>query len=267
MNNVEILPLIFNLIENFFKSSRDALERAKIARSNNSVQKSTDLNAFSHCRVEVQASIESTVFSFLTIEATINYIFFDTLRGHQLRGIEKWLQQKWKRNLSVYDRFILLVDYFVHSNLDDFQHLTSLFSEFITFRNRIVHAMPEEYYALVESFPNENEVLLHDVESVHVQNREQFPVSRLSSETGRINCEDAKRGFEIMLLVICFLDEQFIADFKFPWSCGKGEQKYMRPRDLVASTDVRYYPKLCIEQFVPEDFKKWRMHKNQLNPT
>ncbi len=32
MNNVEILPLIFNLIENFFNSSRDALERAKIAR-------------------------------------------------------------------------------------------------------------------------------------------------------------------------------------------------------------------------------------------
>lgn len=253
MDNVKILPLIVDLIENFFRSSRDALERARRSWTDNSIKEPTGLNIFSHRHAETQASIESIVFSFLTIEATINYIFFNELGNRQLKGLDKWLQQKWRRNLSVYDRFILLVNQYSTANLNDFQHLTSLFAEFITFRNRLVHAVPEQYHALVESGPNEKEVFLHDVEPVH--SREQFTISGLSGEIGRINCEDAKRGFEIMLLVVCFLDEQFITEFKFPWA-GKDEQEYLRPRDIVASMDSRYYTKICTESFIPAIIKQ-----------
>ena len=254
MNNIAILPLIVDLIGSFFRSSRDALERSRCAQTNNNIQEPTGLNIFPHCHAETQAAIESIVFSFLTIEATINYIFFNEQQNRLLKGLEKWLQQKWKRNLSVYDRFLLLVNQYSTASLDDFQHLSSLFAEFISFRNRIVHAMPEQYDALVEPSSIENEVLVHDVEPL--QNREQFPISRLSGEIGRINCEDAKRSFEIMILVICFLDEQFIAEFEFPWVGSKGEQKYMRPRDIVTSMPIRFYPKLRVEQFVPEHIKK-----------
>lgn len=254
MDDVKILPLIVDLIGNFFRSSRDALERARHARPNNSIEEPTGLNIFSHCHAETQASIESIVFSFLFIEATINYIFFNELRNRQLKGLDKWLQQKWRRNLSIYDRFILLINQYSTANLDDFQHLTSLFLEFITFRNRIVHAMPEQYHALVESGSDENEVFIHAVEPV--KNSEQFPVSRLSGEIGRINCEDAKRGFEIMLLVVCFLDEQFIAEFEFPWDSGKDGLEYLRPRDIIASIDFRYYPKICTDSFVPAIIKQ-----------
>jgi len=252
MNNVEILPLIIDLSGSFFKSSRDALERARQAQLDKNPQEPTGLNLFPY-EAEPQASIESIVFSFLTIEATINYLFFNELRERQLKGIEKWLRQRWKWNLSIYDRFFILVNQFSMANLDSFQYLTSLFTEFITFRNRIVHATPEQYHALVEPSGTENVSLVHDVEPV--QERKPFSISELSNEIGRINYEDAKRCFEIMLLVICFLDEQFIAEFKFPWPAGVSVQKYLRPRDIISSLDFRYYTGLRIESFIPESIK------------
>jgi hypothetical protein len=263
MNNVEILPLIIDLTGSFFRSSRDALERARQAQLNKSPQEPAGLNIFPY-RAEGQASIESIVFSFLTIEATINYLFFNELRERQLKGIEKWLRQKWKWNLSIYDRFILLLNQFSMADVDNFQYLTSLFTEFITFRNRIVHAMPEQYHALVERSGTESEVLLHDVEPV--QERRHFSISDLSDEIGRINYEDAKRCFEIMLLVICFLDEQFIAEFEFPWPAGVSVQKYLRPRDIIASLDFRYYTKLCIESFIPESIKELKKVQQNNQP-
>jgi hypothetical protein len=263
MNNIEILPLIIDLTGSFFRSSRDALERARQAQLNKSLQEPTGLNIFP-LRDESQASIESIVFSFLTIEATINYLFLNELGERQLKGIEKWLRQKWKWNLSIYDRFILLLNQFSMADLDNFQYLTSLFKEFITFRNRIVHAMPEQYNALVERSGTESEFLLHDVEPV--QEREHFSISDLSGEIGRINYEDAKRCFEIMLLVICFLDEQFIAEFEFPWHGGVSVQKYLRPRDIIASMDFRYYTKLRIESFIPESIKELKNAQKNNQP-
>jgi len=88
MNNVEILPLIIDLSGSFFKSSRDALERARQAQLDKKPQEPTGLNLFPY-EAEPQASIESIAFSFLTIEATINYLFFNELRERQLKGIEK----------------------------------------------------------------------------------------------------------------------------------------------------------------------------------
>jgi hypothetical protein len=254
MDNVKIFPLIIDLIGSFFRSSRDALDRSQHTQPDRNVHEPTGLNIYSHCRSETQASIECIVFSFLTIEATINYLFFNELSNRQPKGLDKWLQQRWKKNLSIYDRFILLVNQYSTANVDNFQYLTSLFVEFITFRNRIVHAMPERYHALGETSVDENEFLIHDVELV--QKPVEFPVSLLSGEIGRINCEDAKRSFEIMLLVVCFLDEQFIERFELPWVSNKGEQKYLSPRDIFALIDFRYYSKLSVESLIPEISKK-----------
>lgn len=254
MNNTKVLPLIVDLVGSFFRSSRDALERAKHAQCNTNAQETTDLNVFQVRQAESQASIESIIFSFLTIEATINYLFFEELRNRQLKKMEKWLQQKWKRNLPIYDRFILLVNQYSTANLDDFQYLTTLFIEFITFRNRIVHAMPEQYDALVEETPDEGEIFLHDVELL--RKSERVSCSRLSDEIGKITCDDAKRSFEIMLLIVCFLDEQFIAELEFPWKNSRNELKYMRPREIVASLAPRFYPKVLTEQFIPAHIKE-----------
>lgn len=257
MNDVQILPLIIDLVGSFFRSSRDALERARTAKSDQaSVAEPTGLNIFSHRRGETQASLESIVFSFLTIEATINYMFFNEQRSRGLNTLDSWLRKKWKRSLSVYDRFVLLVSQYSTANLDDFQYLALLFSEFIAFRNRIVHAHPEQYQALVEPGSTPNDVLVHDVEPIC--NARGFPVSGLSEEIGRINLDDASRGFEIMLLVFSFLDEQLVAEFELAWPSKRttSEQEYLRPRRILESLTFRYYPKIDPASFVPEIISK-----------
>lgn len=259
MKEIKISPLIVDSIGRFFRSSRDALERSKHAQENNSEQDPTGINVLINHQAEAQASIESIVFSFLTIEATINYFFFVEMRNRQLKTFDRWLQQKWKRSMSINDRFIILVNQYTMANTDDFQYLMTLLSEFITFRNRIVHAMPEEYNALVEETVDESDILYYDVEPL--QRQALFSCSGLSGELGRISCADAKRGFEIMLLVVCFLDEQFVGEFVFPW--GKDEQQFMSTKDIIASLPFRYYPKLLTDQFIPEFIKE--MKKAQQN--
>jgi hypothetical protein len=59
-----------------------------------------------------------------------------------------------------------------------------------------------------------------------------------------------------MLLTLCFLDEQFVARLEFAWLSDKGEQRYLRPADIIASLDFRYYPKLLKDSFLPELVKK-----------
>lgn len=257
MDEVKILPLIVDLVGSFFRSSRDALERARTASSGQAaVAEPTGLNIFSHRRSETQASLESIVFSFLTIEATINYMFFREQRSQGMNILEHWLRQKWKRSLSVIDRFMLLVSQYSTANLDDFKDLTALFSEFISFRNRIVHAHPEQYQALVEQGATPGEVVIHDVEPI--RNSKGFPMSGLSDEIGRIGLDDASRGFEIMLLVFSFLDEQLVAEFELPWpsKSPSNEQEYLRPRGILESLTFRHYPKIDLGLFVPEIISK-----------
>ena len=124
MNDIQLRPLIVDLVESFFRSSRDALERARMAKSDQAaVVEPTGLNIFSHRRGETQASLESIVFSFLTIEATINYLFFREQPGGRSKGLHRWLREKWKRGLSVHDRFVLLVSQYATGNLDEFHPL------------------------------------------------------------------------------------------------------------------------------------------------
>ncbi len=259
MNDIDILPLIVDLVGSFFRSAREALERARSAKSGQAEwAEPTGLNIFSERRGETQASLESIVFSFLTIEATINYMFFNEQQSHGLSTLDSWLRQKWKRSLSIYDRFVLLVSQYSTANLDDFQYLTSLFSEFIGFRNRIVHAHPEQYRALVEPGSTPDEVLVHDVEPIC--NTKGFPLSGLSKEIGRISLDDATRGFEIMLIVFSLLDEQLVAEIELPWpsKSATNNQEYLRPRNILESLTFRHYHKIDPGSFIPEIVSKMR---------
>jgi hypothetical protein len=214
---------------------------------------------FSHRRGETQASLECIVFSFLTIEAAINYLFLIAHPLGRAKSFESWLQKKWKGgSLSVYDRFVLLTSYYADGRLDGFQHLTLLFLEFINFRNRIVHAHPERYQALVQPGCNPDEFLIHDVQPEG--EAKHHPASGLSAEIGRINLDDADRAFEIMVLMLCFLDEQFFAQLELPrqGEDGKDQQVYLRPREVLESIGVRHYPKLDPDSFVPEYISKMK---------
>ena len=254
MKDIDILPLIVDLIGSFFRSSRDALGRAKSAACTGTAHEPTGLNIFSHRHAETQAALETIVFSFLTVEATINYVFFDQLRSHSApTGLDKWLKQKWKHGLSIADKYILLFTQYATTDLDKFQNVTFLFSEFIKFRNRIVHSHPEVYNALVESSEITNEVLLHDVEPLTTTKN--FAHSGLSEEIVRIGYEDAARCYEIMLLILALVDEQFIAELELPWYEIPGQmetRRSARPKEIAQSLEPRYYPKIDPNSFVPE---------------
>ena len=64
MKDVEVLPLTVGLDGYFFRSSRDALERALCAKASQTVSEPTGLNVFTHRLGETQASLESIVFAF-----------------------------------------------------------------------------------------------------------------------------------------------------------------------------------------------------------
>jgi hypothetical protein len=258
MREIRVVSLTVELIGSFFASSRDALERARDAKSSQVVKfpdapggvEPTGLNIFVHRRAETQASLECIVFSFLVLEACINYFFFVEQRGgSNTGGFTAWLRQKWQRGgLSISDRFLLLVDRYTTALQEpqgrkaysaqprrNFEHLSSLFSEFITFRNRIVHAYPEEYHALVEEESAADYFFVHDVMPVSPSTG-RFSVSGLSREIGRICLEDASRSFEIMLLIFSFLDEEYVANFKLPWlSKNASREDSWEPRRILES--------------------------------
>jgi len=242
-----LMPLIVELIGSFFASSGDALERARNAKSTQVVlAEPTGLNIFVHRQAETQASLECIVFSFLTVEACINYLFFREHHGGSSNSLAAWLKQKWRRGgLSVYDRFVLLVDQYATARLSDLQTLCALFSEFISLRNLIVHAYPSEYRALVEEESGSEYSYVHDVEPLSSSGK--FPVSGLSREIGRICLDDASRSFEVMLLMFSFLDEQFVADFKLPWEAqNTAETEAWRPRRILESLVPRHYPNAVV---------------------
>jgi len=251
MDDIDILPLVVHLFGRFFDSSRDALDRARQARADQeATTEPTGLNIFSHRRSETQASLETILFSFLTVEATINYLFFNEQQSTRPKRLDRWLQQKWKRGLSLHDRFVLLVSKYSTANLDDFQYLETLFCEFVNFRNRIVHTYPEQYDALVEPGVIPNEVLAHDVEATFVGGV--FPVSGLAGEIARIGSQDAGRAFEIMLLVLSFLDEQLFAAIELWWPVAgsPGSKALTRPRAIVEALGTRYYPKIDVSSLL-----------------
>jgi len=242
MDDIDIVPLIATLIKAFYRSSRDALARVAVASKARTADGPTGLNIFPHRHTETQAALETIVFSFLTVEATINFLFFLQCRDSNMR-LDRWLKQKWKRSLSIEDKFVVLFNQYTSIDLGKFQSVTFLFSEFVTFRNRIVHSHPEVYDALVEPSHIPEEILVHDVEP-HTTTKN-FAHSGLSNEIARIGYEDAARCYEIMLLILAFLDEQFFIELELSWYKIPDQMESMRtarPKEIIQNLESRFYP-------------------------
>ncbi len=245
MKDCDVLPLTVELIELFYSSSLDALARARTAANTNYSRHITGLTIFPNNFSETQATLETVIFSFLTIEATINYIFSNEQeQKFNQPGIDRWLKNKWKRGLSISDKFVLLFNRYSSTDLDKFQNVTSLFYEFISFRNRIVHSYPEKYDALVEYSDVPGEVFIHAVEPRN--SHELFPCSGLTDEIAKIALSDATRCFEIMLIVLAFIDTQFIAEIQLPYydTTNKNALKHLSPTKIIEMLETRYYPKI-----------------------
>jgi len=248
MGEINVAPLIVEFVRTFFASARDALARAQSAKASQAVfAEPTGLNIFDHRQPETQAALECIVFSFLAVEAYINYLFFTENRLVHSNEYIDWLKQKWRRGgLSVYDRFVLL-EQFALARKGDLRILCSLFREFISTRNLIVHAYPSEYQALVEEESDCDYAFIHDVESL--PNSGTFAVSGLTREIGRICLDDASRTFEIMLLMLSVLDEWFVTEFALSWLPKSTTGRESRaPRQILESLVPRHYPNAVVFQ-------------------
>jgi len=258
MKRIDVLPLIVDLIELFYRSSRDALSRAKDAAHTHPFRESTGLTIFSQRSAETQATVESIAASFLTVEATINYMFFGELESrHNESGLDKWLKRQWKGRLSVTDRFMLLLDQYATIHLDKIQNVISLFQKFAVFRNRIIHPYPAKYDALVEYTDIPGEALVHAVDLC--ETGEVFSQSGLPGEIARISYPDAARCHEIMLLVLALLDAQFVTKMKLSWYDKPADMSGLNsatPTELLNSLEHRYYPKINPQEFIPDFIAK-----------
>jgi hypothetical protein len=251
VKDIDVIPLIVDIIQVFYSSSYDALNRAKRAAQSHSISNNIGLTIFSQMHSEVQATMESTIASFFTIEAAINYTFFTEVDNtHNQEDLDKWMKKKWK-NLSLNDRLILLLSKYGITKLDKFQDVIGLFQEFVTFRNRIVHSYPFKYEALVEPTSLPNEVRIHAVDPVLPP----LSQSGLSGEIARISYPDAVRCYEIMLLLLTLLDKQFILDLELAWYDNPEEMTGINiatPTELYNSIQHKYYPNIDISVFIPE---------------
>jgi hypothetical protein len=244
MKDCDVIPLIVDLIGSFYNSSLNALTRARTAASVNTSRHITGLSIFYNFS-EAQATLETVIFSFLTVEATINYIFFNEQESKQNQsGIDRWLKNKWKSSLSISDKFVLLFNKYSSTDLDKFQNVTSLFYEFVSFRNHIVHSYPEKYDALVDFSDIPGGVFVHAVESCTTHKL--FPYSGFTEEIARIALQDAARCYEIMLIVLALIDAQFIAALKLPYcdATNKIVLKHLPPAKIIETLEPRYYPKI-----------------------
>jgi len=257
MKGCDVLPLIVDFIGSFYRSSTDALERATQAAQSISSHHVTGLTVFSNRSAETQATIEAIIFSFMTIESTINYIFFNKQEEkHNQSGIDQWLKNKWKSGLSISDKYVLLFNKYSSVDLDKFQNVSSLFKEFVSFRNRIVHSYPDKYDALVEFSDIPGEAFIHEVEPCSTH--KPFQCSGLSDEMARIKYSDAARCYEIMLIVLALIDAQFVAELKFPFKdkTDNSTIKYLSPGEIVDNLEPRYYPNINPKTFIPEFHSK-----------
>jgi len=252
MKRIDVVPLTVELIELFHRSARDALRRAKDAADSHPYQEVTGLTIFPQRNAETQATIESVVASFFAVEATLNYVFFSEMENeHNQSGTNRWLKRKWKGSLSVSDKLVLLFSQYATTDLNKFQNVVSLFHEFVTFRNRIVHPYPEKYEALVESADLPGEVLLHAVDPCITP--EPFVHSGLSREIARIAYPDAARCYEITLIVLALLDAQFVTEMQLSWYEKPADMAGLHlatPAELLNSLEHRYYPKIDPMAFV-----------------
>jgi len=251
MKKIDILSLNIDLINTFFCSAHDALKRAQHANNTNFNKRDLELNIFPEKHAEFQAAIETIIASFLAIEATINYAFFYmTDNSSSNSGLDKWLKNKWKRSLSISDKFFLLMESYFYTDLNLFQDIKILFHEFVTFRNRIVHSHPEQYDALIEETDILEEVILHDFEPHH--KKKSFTNSKLSEYIEKINYKDAAKCYEIMLLIISLIDCQCMLELKFSNYKNNKNLKHLHkitPLELIYSLDHRYYPKINPKSF------------------
>lgn len=151
--------------------------------------------------------LTTCVLSFLSLEAAINLLFYETFVS-EIRSIRKpvppqllqHLRRSWKNNLSVKDKYLLLPPLVSDFEFDAGSDPYQLFDEFVRFRNGLVHSKPKTQKTTVKITHIEDgnpggELLNNQIEAE--EPREKFPRTGFSTTYSGLNRTDAEKAFEI----------------------------------------------------------------------
>lgn len=245
MKPIDILPLTIDLVVIFFNSARDALLRGKhVAPEQLELGEVRGLYVFNRGERIVQAAIETVITSFLSIEALINTCYFNELNENKrLSESDKFINKKWVYGMNIMDKLSLILGQYTMVEIDKIKPLLTLFKEFVTFRNKIIHSRPDIYDALVEQSDIPNEVTVHALDWKN--DTKSFPTTKLSEELGRIGTQDAEKCYEIMLLIIALLNSNFGIDLELSWYDSYSDQStglcYGTVLETIDQLSIRYF--------------------------
>lgn len=151
--------------------------------------------------------LTSCIFSFLSLESAINRLFYETFLRSDKGKIEikkdipqsiiSHLRKSWRR-LSVRDKFILLPPLTSEYEYDTESVPFNLFSEFITFRNRLVHPK-------MLTIVNTLKINTSDETSFHGElmnqsldhPQKEFILTNFATSFNELTVNDAEKAFEI----------------------------------------------------------------------
>lgn len=206
MNQIKVGEVVSKIYTNdlsseFIQSSYDLIEEAK-----------TYDWRFTRSKI-----VTSCITSFLSIEAYVNRVFYDSfsinsktklnILSHVPEAIKQHIKTSWGK-LSIKDKCIILIPLISTKTLQINQKPFNLFIEFIKFRNRLVHAKSWETEETVfVTHANLNEQMKGSwggtiLSKKSVQPNENYPLTKFSSDLTQLNINDAEKALEIAILMI-----------------------------------------------------------------
>jgi hypothetical protein len=205
MPDLIVHDITVDLVDSFFGSSRDALKRSERFASD----ADESLGVRISNRREIQAVVECALASFLAIEAAVNRLFSDQMKGKKPTPFDRWLKARWHYGLRIEDKLALVLNEYADTDLLDFPVLRELFLEMTSFRNRLVHTAPQDYEMLVQ--PSEENPSSGTPVIVAERPREgnRYPKTGLSFGLWSLRYSDGAKCHEIMVLMLAFLSARF----------------------------------------------------------
>lgn len=154
-----------------------------------------------------QDILTSCIFSFLSLESSINRLFYETfvrsdkgkiqIKKEIPQSIISYLHQSWNR-LSVRNKFILLPPLTSEYEYDTKSIPFNLFSEFVTFRNRLVHPKMLTIINTIEVTTSDETSFSGELMNQSLDNPpNEFILTNFATSFNKLTVNDAEKAFEI----------------------------------------------------------------------
>ncbi|MFE0554809.1 hypothetical protein ACFW1P_02590 [Paenibacillus sp. NPDC058910] len=163
-----------------------------------------------------QDAIMVCIASFLSLESTINRLYYDIficsdnnkreVRNNIPSTHVEYIKSNWRR-LSIKDKFLLLPPILSDFHFVENSKVFRLFVEFINFRNYLVHTKITESTFELEVDNIEENSWGGTVRNIEHDNNSNFKLSGFSFIHSNISREDAEKAFEITYYLLSILSK------------------------------------------------------------